>query len=307
MNGGRADRSGTGTLESPAHAVHGFADSERFGRRLARALRLPWFPVHLHRFPDGEGLPRVHTPPGSHAILVRSLYDPDAKLVQTVLAADALRRAGARRVTLVAPYLPYMRQDAVFQPGEPISQRVVGQCLRRAVGRVLTVEAHLHRIPRLNTVMGRGSRSLSAASVIAERLRRGRGECVIVGPDQESEPWVRAIAGIAGAEWLVGRKERRSDRTVHVEFPRVPSRSRAVLVDDVASSGATLAAAARTLHRLGARVIDAVVVHAIFAPGALARIRRAGVRAIVSCDTIPHPTNGISTVPTVAQDLAKEL
>ena len=54
------------------------------------------------------------------------------KLMRALLTADALRRAGAPRVTLVAPYLAYMRQDRVFRPGEPISQRVLGQRLCRA-------------------------------------------------------------------------------------------------------------------------------------------------------------------------------
>jgi ribose-phosphate pyrophosphokinase len=58
-----------------------------------------------------------------------------------LLAADALRRAGAPRVLLVAPYLPYMRQDAVFRPGEPISQRVIGALLGQTFDGVLTSNA----------------------------------------------------------------------------------------------------------------------------------------------------------------------
>jgi ribose-phosphate pyrophosphokinase len=286
--------------------AHAFADSGRFGRRLARAAGLDLARVDVHRFPDGESLVRVRPPAGRRAVLVRCLHDPNAKLVETVLAADALRRAGAREVTLVAPYLPYMRQDAVFTRGEAVSQRVIGACLARAFDRVLTVEAHLHRVRRLGEVLAGRGRSLSAAPAVAAWIRAGGPGTVIVGPDEESTPWVRAIARAAGRPWIVGRKIRLGDARVRLHLPAPPPAvARAVLVDDVASSGGTLAAAARALRRAGVRHVDAVVVHAIFAPGALARVRDAGVRRIVSCDTVPHPTNAIAAAPLLAAALAR--
>ena len=285
--------------------VHAFADSATFGRAVARAAHLGCAAVRVHRFPDGESLVRVRPPAGRHAFLVRSLHDPNAKLVETVLAADALRRAGARRVTLVAPYLPYMRQDAAFTAGEPVSQQVIGGLLGDAFDGVLTVEAHLHRVRRLAEVITGRSRSVSAAPALAAWLRRSGGSWLVVGPDEESESWVRAIARAAGARWVVARKERHGDRSVTVHLPDLPPGSRAVIVDDIASSGATIAATARALRARGARPIDAIVSHAIFAPGARARIRAAGVRRLVSCDTIPHPTNAIGVAALLAAALPR--
>ncbi len=289
----------------PRFRIHVFPDSERFGRRLARDMGLPAAGVALHAFPDGESLVRVRLPPGRHAVLVRSLHQPNGKLVETVLAADALRRSGARRVTLIAPYLPYMRQDAVFLPGEPISQCVVGDCLGRAFDAVITVEAHLHRVRRLHERVPRG-RSLSVAPAIAQWLHRQRRPAVVVGPDEESEPWVRAVAREARMPWAVGRKQRQGDRTVEVEVGEFAGATRAVIVDDIASSGGTLAATARALRRHGVATLEAIVVHAIFARGALARVRAAGVRRVVSCDTIPHPTNAITVAPVIAAALRAE-
>lgn len=287
--------------------LHAFEDSRRFGAALARATGAPLRRVHVHRFPDGESRVRVRAPASAHAVLVRSLDAPDPKLVETLLAADALRRAGARRVTLTAPYLPYMRQDAVFAPGDAISQRVVGDLLGRSFDRVVTVEAHLHRIRRLGEVFPCPARSLTAAPAIARWLRRTAPRALVAGPDEESAPWVRAIAHDAGVPWLVAAKRRLGDARVRVEVPPWPERRSAplaVIVDDIASSGATLAATARALRRAGAGRVWVVVVHALFARGALARIARAGVTRVVSCDTVAHPSNAIRVAPLVARALA---
>jgi ribose-phosphate pyrophosphokinase len=283
--------------------IHALADSMLFARRLARELEAPFAPIRLHRFPDGESLVRIADVPGTHAVIVQSFNDPDPKLMPVLLAADALRRAGARRVTLVAPYLAYMRQDRVFHPGEPISQRVFGECLGRAFDRVLTLEAHLHRVHRLAQVVPGQARSLSAAPVIAEWLRRRGAGTLAVGPDEESAPWIKAVAHTAGVPWAVGTKRRLGDRSVRIHFAALPRCDSAVVIDDVASSGATLAAAIRGLREHGVRTVDAAVVHAIFAPGALGAIRRAGAREVVSCDTIEHPTNEIRCAGLLASAL----
>jgi ribose-phosphate pyrophosphokinase len=141
--------------------------------------------------------------------------------------------------------------------------------------------------------------------VIARWLGRGGGRTLLVGPDEESEPWVRSLSEIAGLPWVVGCKGRTGDRRVRIRLPALPSASRAVIVDDIASSGATIAEAARGLRRGGIASVDAVVVHAIFAAGALARIRRAGVREIVSCDTIEHATNALAMAAELARALGR--
>ena len=174
--------------------IHFFSDTRRFARRLAAASGLSSVGMVLHRFPDGESLVRARWEGEQEAILVRSLHDPNASSSRFCWRAMRIRRAGARRVTLVAPYFPYMRQDRVFRTGEPISQRVVGALLGRAFDRVLTVEAHLHRIHRLSEIVPGVARSLSAGPVLAAWLARRRSGTLVVGPDAESGAWVRAVA-----------------------------------------------------------------------------------------------------------------
>ncbi len=284
--------------------IHAFAEDAALARAVARTLRARCAAVRVHRFPDGETLIRIATPPGRHAVLVSPLHNPNPRLVETMLAADALRQAGAQRITLIAPYLPYMRQDRVFEPGEPVSQRVMGAMLARWFDELITVEPHLHRVTRLaDAVPCRRAEAVSAAPAIADWIVRNAPGALIVGPDEESRRWTFAIARRAGLEAAIGSKHRSGDRTVTVRFEKLPAARRAVIVDDIASSGATLAAAARALRASGIGTVDAVIVHAIFAPGARAAIRRAGVRRIVSCDTIPDPSNVIRCAPLIAAAL----
>jgi ribose-phosphate pyrophosphokinase len=283
--------------------VHSFPESVVLGRGLARSLGIGSASIGVHQFPDGETLVRVSPSAGSPAILVQSLHNPNAKLIPTLLASDALRRSGAERVILVAPYLPYMRQDAVFHPGEPISQKVIAGILGNSFDHIVTIEPHLHRTHQLGDVFRCSTHAISAAPILARWIQRtGRGS-LIVGPDEESAPWIRAIADSAKLPWVVGRKERLGDRRVRIQFPALPKCSRAVLVDDIASSGGTLAVAARALRQEGISTIDAAVVHAIFAPRALSRIRAAGIRTLVSCDTIPHKTNAVRSLPLLTSAL----
>ncbi|MFM7735117.1 MAG: ribose-phosphate diphosphokinase [Alphaproteobacteria bacterium] len=293
-------------MASAGCRLHAFPDGLPFARALGRAAGAGVRAIDLHRFPDGESLVRVGRPAGRDAVVVRPLDSPNEKLVEVVLAADALRRAGARSVTLVAPYLAYMRQDAVFAPGQPVSQRAIATMLGRAFDRVLAVEAHLHRVASLAEIFPVPALSISASPAIARWIARSAGdpgETVLVGPDQESEASLRAVAEAAGGlRWVVGRKLRRGDRDVRVSLPRVRA-EHAVVVDDVASSGRTIAATAERLRRSGVRRVDAVVVHAVFARGALSAMRAAGVRRVVSCDTIEHRTNAIPVAGLLASAL----
>jgi ribose-phosphate pyrophosphokinase len=127
---------------------------------------------------------------------------------------------------------------------------------------------------------------------------------MLVGPDAESAQWVHVAATYNGLPWTVCRKTRHGDTEVEVDPPADEVGGReVVLVDDVASSGQTLAAAARVLIAAGAARVDAVVTHAVLAPEAGATLRAAGISEFWSTDTVPHPSNALSIVPLIADAL----
>ena len=129
-------------------------------------------------------------------------------------------------------------------------------------------------------------------------------DALMLGPDAEAEPWVRAAAAAAGCAAAVCRKVRRGDRDVEVVLPDAPLADRhVVIVDDVASTGRTLAAVARQSLAAGARRVDVAVTHALMVGDAADALQAAGVGRLTSTDTVPHPSNRIATADLVAAAL----
>jgi len=287
--------------------VHAFAEDLAPAGRLADAMGLALRQVDLHRFPDGESLPTV--PPGDPTVLVyRSLDRPDAKIVPLLLACDAWRRTGTRRLVLVAPYLPYLRQDKAFLPGQPLSRDVLGGLLGECFDRIVTVEPHLHRTRTLDGVFNIPVTSLSSAAVLAGAFQAS-DRWLVVGPDVEAEPWARALAHELRTDFVCFRKQRRGDAAVDLRLDEsvdVKAR-RVLLVDDICSSGATLALAASILRRRGAAHIEVAVAHALFGAKAGVRLSEAGVARVVSTDSCAHPTNSVGLAPLLAAALHDEL
>jgi ribose-phosphate pyrophosphokinase len=262
--------------------------------------------VAIHRFPDGESKVTLPQRVPRRVILVRSLDHPNDKLVELLLASATLRAQGVRHITLIAPYLCYMRQDIAFHPGEAVSQRIVGAYLGGVCDALLTVDPHLHRIRQLSeAVPVRPAVALTAAPLmsrfLAERLERP----LLLGPDAESRQWVAAVAEPGGLGYQVATKTRLGDHQVRIQVPAGAWRGREiVIVDDVASTGQTIATAARQLKAAGAGPVHTFVTHPLFVDDALARLREAGVAQIWSTDSIPHQSNALSLSPLLAQAVA---
>jgi len=288
--------------------VQAFAEGEVEGRAFSVVLGCPFGLVTTHAFPDGESL--VSVPWTADTVIIyRSLDRPNTKLVELILAAEAWRRLGVQRLVLVAPYLAYMRQDKAFAPGQAISQRAVATLLSDHFDRVVTVNAHLHRTRALSDLFSIPTQDLSVGPTLGAWLSGRDAPDLVVGPDEESGPLVRAAADALGARCLVLSKARKGDRDVELApDPQDDVRGRSVvIVDDICSTGATLAAAAERMKAMGAAKVDVFVVHALFEAGAEARLKAAGVGVVASSGAVTHPSNALSLAPLLAEALASEL
>lgn len=288
-------------------ALHAFSEHAALGQRLARRLGWSFRQVNVRKFPDGESLVRVQ---GTHhvgpVVLLRSLDDPNPKIVECLLASETLRERGASSVSLVAPYLAYMRQDMAFHAGEAVSQRILGKLIDGYFDRLYTLDAHLHRTTELAQVFRVPAFNLSATPVIARRIR-DLPDVVLVGPDKESDQWIRAIAHDADVPFVVATKKRLGDRQVRIRMASdVALKGKTiVLVDDIVSSGHTMLEAARVLRVFRPASIHVFVVHALFAAGAEEALRRARLR-VVSTNCVPHATNQIDIAPVLADALRRD-
>jgi ribose-phosphate pyrophosphokinase len=273
----------------------GFPEYAAPAQRLAHALSCPYGQVDIHRFPDDESKVRMPESLPEHVILCRSLDHPNDKLVELLFAAETARAAGTRSLTLVAPYLCYMRQDHAFQRGEAVSQRIIGRWLANLFDTIITVDPHLHRISDLSEVVpAKRIVTLNAGPLLAAFLHQRLGRAILIGPDSESQQWVEQIAERAGMDYLVGEKQRLSDTKVHIKLPSQNLRGKtAVIVDDVASTARTLAITAQHLRAAGAAEIHCCVTHALFVGDAEAILRKAGINHIWSTDSVLHSSNAV--------------
>lgn len=273
----------------------GFDDYEEQSRNLADALDIPCHIIRRHSFPDGESKLTLPVSTPGHVILCRSLNQPNEKLVELLLAAKTARELGADILTLVTPYLCYMRQDKAFHPGEVISQPIIGSFLADLFDNVITVDPHLHRVQYLKqAVPAAHAVTLSATSLMAVFLRERVKNPILLGPDGEAEQWVRAVAGPNQWDYGVCEKIRSGDRQVKISLPDVDLDGRSVvLVDDVASSGHTLSVTTRECLSKNAKYVDVLVTHALFVDDAVELLMQAGVRNIWSTDSVSHESNVI--------------
>jgi ribose-phosphate pyrophosphokinase len=282
------------------------ADYAASAEALAQALRIEWALLGEHRFPDGESLVTLPAQLPERVLVYCSLDHPNERLVPLLLALHGLREAGVRWTGLIAPYLAYMRQDAAFNPGEVISQRIIAALLAAPVDALWTVDPHLHRVASLQAVFPHiTAKALTAAPLLADWVSANAADAVLIGPDLESEQWVRGIADRCRRPWGVAEKIRRGDRNVEICLPDIAVAGlHCVLIDDVASSGRTLAVATEELLAAGATAVDVLVTHALFAGDAEETLRRAGAKRIVSSDSIQHATNGLTLTALFRDNLA---
>lgn len=284
--------------------------SESLADKLAAAAGLARGEFFRKRFPDGESYLRFSTSPEKKKVVILAdLSDPDAKLWPLLLMASAARDLGAVRVVLVAPYLPYMRQDVRFQPGEAVSSRHFAELLSRYFDALITVDPHLHRYHDLGEIYAIPTSVGHAALPIASWIKRNVPNPLLIGPDNESDQWVAEVAREIGAPYVVLQKKRMGDHEVEISIPRLEQWPGAtpVVLDDIVSTAQTMIRTVAHLRSLPLPAPICVGVHAVFAGDAYEKLMASGAQRIATCDSIAHPSNQIELSPVLAEELLKRL
>ena len=287
-----------------------FPDSETLASDLAKTTGASYAAINLRRFPDGESYVRLPAEIPEHVIIVRSLHQANERLIELLLAAKTAKENGAQRISLIAPYLCYMRQDEAFHKGEAISQSIIGDLLAAYFDDLLTVDPHLHRTPELSMAMPvKNPVTLTATGLISTYLKETLDESpLILGPDAESKQWAEQIAAPHKLEYAIATKTRFGDRDVNVDMPTINVTGRnVVIIDDISSSGQTLIQAALQIRGHGAKKTYAAVTHSLLDDAAMLALKEAGVDEIWSTDTVPHSTNVITINSVLATAIKQHL
>jgi ribose-phosphate pyrophosphokinase len=270
--------------------LSGTANPE-LSERIAREMGMRLAEMELTRFADGEFDVKIGESVRGHDVflLQPTCHPVSENLIQLFIILDALRRASASRITAVIPYYGYQRKEKKTQPRDPISAKLMANVIELAgANRVICVDLHAEAIQGFFDIP---VDALTATKILARRVRERHGhDVVIVSPDTGGALRARRMARILDAPIAIIDKRRPRDDAVEViNVIGDVAGLKAVIVDDLISTGSTLAGAALALRDKGATGVDVVTTHGVFTEGSLQRLHEAPIDEICVTDTIPFP------------------
>ncbi|MHB8719501.1 MAG: ribose-phosphate diphosphokinase [Candidatus Dormibacteria bacterium] len=268
--------------------LSGTANPE-LSEKVAREVGLPLAEMEITRFADGEYDVKIaESVRGRDLFLIQPTCHPVSdNLIQLFIILDALRRASASRITAVIPYYGYQRKEKKTQPRDPISAKLMANIIELAgANRVIAVDLHAEAIQGFFDIP---VDALTATKILARRVRERRGHnLVVVSPDTGGTLRARRLGRLLDAPIAIIDKRRPRDD--HVEVVHVIGEvdgAHCILVDDLISTGGTIANAAVALRAKGATGVDVVATHGVLTDGALTRLHDAPIDEVCITDTIP--------------------
>jgi ribose-phosphate pyrophosphokinase len=300
--------------------VFGGRASQELAAKIAIRLDVDLGRVDLRTFADGEVYCRYNESiRGADVFLVQSTaantaqdMTPNDALMELLVMVDAAKGASAHRIIAVMPWYGYSRQDKKSAPREPISARVVAQCLEAVgVDRVLTMDLHSGQ---LQGFFSKPVDHMTAMPMLTQYFMDQvfSEDLVIVSPDAGRVKVARNFAQKVGVHWAVMEKNRPAANVAEMGYVVGDVKGKtAVLVDDMIDTAGTLCAAAETVKNEGAARVIACATHGIFSGPAYERIATSEIERIVVTDTIPLRPGApdqivqLSASPTLADSIRR--
>ena len=271
---------------------------QRLGASLAEEMDAEFCGVVNRHFPDGERYIRILMDvDGQDVVVVQNTF-PDKKIVELLLILHAVKEAGAKTVTCVIPYMGYSRQERIFQAGEARSAKAIAGVIGSMCDRIFTINVHT---PAVLDFFGCEAQDINGFREVVRYLKGFKPD-MVVAPDEGSKDRCTLAANMLKVPVHVMKKVRIDGRTVETSSGPVEVKGcTAVILDDIISTGGTIATAANILRNGGADRILAACTHGLFIEDAANRLRVCD--DILSSDTLEGVYTRFSVAPAIANAL----
>ena len=263
--------------------------NDALAKEVCEKLGLPLGQTHITKFSDGETYVQIlENVRGADVFMIQPTCDPvDEHLMQLLLLIDALKRASARRITVVIPYFGYARQDRKDKPRVPISSKLVADLLTTAgADRALVVDLHA---PQIQGFFNIPVDHLFASPVLVGHFRDlNLPELTVVSPDAGGVERARFFAKKMDSALAIVDKRRTGINVTEVMHVIGDVEGRTcVILDDIIDTAGTLVKTCEALLTAGAKQVYACATHPVLSGPAIQRISESGLVKVVVTNTIP--------------------
>lgn len=289
--------------------------SQILGIKIAQELGIESLNTESKKFPDGENYIRINIEnetliAGKEVIIVQSISpsanaDQNARLMELFMMIDSVKRMGAQKIIVVAPYLAYARQDKIFRPGESqFAKTIISIINYFGIHEFYSVDVHNPIILKECTCK---AINIDSMKLLADYIKSlGARDIVVVAPDKGAKERSNAFANHFGKNIPVEVFEKKRD--VKTGDIKMSSNSDlkdkdVVIADDIIATGGTMATAIELSKASGARKVFAVATHALLLQQAKYRIMKAGADEIIGTDSIDNEVCKVSLAKIIADYL----
>ncbi|MBW2994712.1 ribose-phosphate diphosphokinase [Candidatus Woesearchaeota archaeon] len=279
----------------------------RVAKDVANQLNLPFFEVERSEFPDGEV--DVRFPEGINGqdiLLIQTIHgNPNDYLIEMFFMAYTAKDLGAKSVKAVIPYLVYSRQDTRFRSGEAISSNIVSELLESCIDEVFTIDPHLHRNGLGNIFKKIPAHELSSIPAIADYIKNRWQNPIIMCPDKGAVRIGGKIAEILGCKVVYLHKNMVNSELVEITMSEDVDLSdkQVVIVDDIISTGGTMAKVVQLMKEKNAPNVYCIGIHGLLIGNCLDKLLEAGADEVITTNSIRRETSKIDVSNVISEAL----
>ena len=272
----------------PDPKIFACTQSEKLGRKIAKAFGQELGNVKFSRYSDGEFQPSFEeSVRGARVFIIGSTHPSSDNLMEMLLMLDAAKRASARHITAVMPYFGWARQDRKDKPRVPIGAKMIAKLLETAgATRIITMDLHADQIQGF---FERPVDHLFASTIFLPYLESLKLEnLTVASPDMGGSKRAYAYSKFLESEVVICYKQRKQANVIdHMELIGQVDGRHVVLVDDMVDTAGTLTKAADLMMERGALSVRAITTHAILSGNAYERIENSKLTELIVTDSIP--------------------